>query len=139
MSKRDGAVTGVDVMCERAFRNNIHHNCCCLYFQVSASFMYIIDHICCCISTKFLKTEGPFTQCGSGCDFFGQQAKSVHIVRLWQPPLSHDATAAATQNGFHYRSVSVNDSICYNVIQLLRKKTATAAASCERTLKWQKM
>ena len=66
--------------------------------------------------------------------FLPQQPKIFHITWLWQPLLLHNATSAATQNGFETHSVwQCCCSPCrsctvwmisffYNVIQLLRQK-----------------
>ena len=73
-------------------------------------------------------------------------AESVHVVYMWLPYFLHDDAIIATQNGFRthlfaapqrqlvWQQHCVNDSICYNVILLLRPKNAIAASLCERSL-----
>ena len=73
--------------------------------------------------------------------FLPQQAKSVHTVWLQQTLLLNDATATADTEFCAAMLLqppllphSVNDSICYNVIQLLQQKITAADILCEWSL-----
>ena len=89
--------------------------------------------------------KGSFTQCGNGCgngninNWIPFCAATNDILCNVPLPLPHRMGSEPIYLWHHCRSrSSVNESISYNGIQLLRQYflaiAATAAAPCERTL-----